>query len=284
MKKHWYTALTACVVLALLCAPVLASPDSERREKAKYTWKLATLAPKGVGWAIHTNNFLIPWVEEVSKGDVYIKVYWGGVMGDEKSVIHKMHVGQLQGGGFSGQGAALLCPEFAVFELPFLFRNWEEVDFIKDQMTATMDKYMAEQGFKLLLWNDQDFDQLYSTKYRFDKMEDFKKAKFFTWYGPLEVAVLQKLGANPIPVDVPEAPTMIRQHVADSAVAPALFVVGAQMYNVIKYVNPVKIRYSPSPVVGDPGRLETASRELPGKICQGPLPAGEGVQRSHPGR
>ncbi len=170
-------------------------------------------------------------------------------MGDEKSVINKMGVGQLQGAGFSGQGTVLLCPEFAVMELPFLFNNWAEVDYIKDKMTETMDVYMAKKGVKLLLWNDQDFDQIYSVKYKFDSLDQFPKAKFFTWYGTVEEAVFRRLGTSPIVVDVPEAPTAVRQGIADSAIGPSLFMIGAQMYSVIRYVNPVKIRYSPSPIV-----------------------------------
>jgi TRAP-type C4-dicarboxylate transport system substrate-binding protein len=216
---------------------------------ASQIWKVATLAPKGVGWAIHTENLLLPWVKETSSGDVYIKIYWGGIMGDEKAVISKMRMGQLQGGGFSGQGATLLCPEFAVMQLPFMFNDWEEVDHIKDKMTVAMDTYMDKHGFKLLLWNDQDFDQIYSTRSPLGTLAQLRRARFFTWYGRLEEEVFKAMGITPITVETTEAPTALRQNVADSAIAPALFVVGAQLYASVKYVNPVRIRYSPGPVV-----------------------------------
>ncbi|MEW5734870.1 MAG: TRAP transporter substrate-binding protein DctP [Thermodesulfobacteriota bacterium] len=237
----------AAVLLCAAVAPALA--QDKDAEKAKYIWKMATLAPKGVGWAIHVNNLLLPWVKKMSNGEVYIKIYWGGVMGDEDAAIKKMSIGQLQGGGFSGQGATMLCPEFAVFELPFLFNDYGEVDYIKDTMTESMDKQMEKYGVKFLMWGDQDFDQIYSTRWPLNKLDEFRKAKFFTWYGELEAEVFKKLGVVPITIDVPEAPTAVRQGIADSAIAPSIFMVGTQMYNIVKYVNPVKIRYSPGPIV-----------------------------------
>jgi TRAP-type C4-dicarboxylate transport system substrate-binding protein len=65
----------------------------------------------------------------------------------------------------------------------------------------------------------------------------------------MESRLLSRLGATPIPVNAPEAATAVRQGVADSALSPAIFIVATQMYPMIKYVNPAKIRYSPAPII-----------------------------------
>jgi TRAP-type C4-dicarboxylate transport system substrate-binding protein len=219
---------------------------AQPRQLATHRWKFATLAPDGVGWARHIKGVVLPAVKDVMQGDMAIQVYWGGVMGDEPEYIQKMRINQLQGAGFTGSGAALVCPEITILELPFLFNNYKEVDFIKSRMSATFDGLFRERGFFMLALVDQDFDQIYGLHKPIAKAEDFQGVRFVEWYGVLEAEMLKMLGARPITVGVPEISSATRQGVVDAAIGPGLWVVGAQLYTVIKYINPIKIRYSPS--------------------------------------
>lgn len=236
----------SCCALSLLFCCVIATPSYARPAGGEIRWKLATLAPKGVGWAQHIEHVLLPAIDQATDNALQMKWYWGGIMGDDEDFIKKMRINQLQGMGFSGQGITIACPAMAVIELPFLFENADEVDHIKNTMRSDFDALLADSGFVLLHWVDQDFDQIYSVQMPFDSVEDFKHSKFLTWYGPLEEKLLARLGASPIPVNVPEVATSVRQGIVDSMVAPAIWMVGSQMYGVVKFINPVHIRYSPA--------------------------------------
>ena len=229
----------AALIIPVFTAPAIAGDD-------QFYWKFATLAPDGVGWARQLKIHVLPVVEEVTKGTVKTKIYWGGVMGDDEDIIKKMRIGQLDGAGLSGQGVTLACQPMSVVELPFLFQSWEEVDHIKSKMRPQFDQMLADDGYMAISWNDQDFDQIFSTKRPMSCLNDFKESKFITWYGPIEETLLTSLGAHPVKVNVPEAATSVRQGIVDAAIAPAAFVVGSQLYSKISYVNPVKIRYSPA--------------------------------------
>ncbi|MFH2099439.1 MAG: TRAP transporter substrate-binding protein DctP, partial [Pseudomonadota bacterium] len=149
----------------------------------------------------------------------------------------------------AAQGTVLACPEMAVLELPFLFNDYGEVDHIRDTMLSDFEKYMEVQGFKFVAWIDQDFDQIYSTKYPISKLSDFARARFVTWFGPLEQVMLQRLGAAPIPVNVPEIAASVRQGIVDAQFSPAIWMVGTQMYSVVRFVNPIRMRYSPATII-----------------------------------
>lgn len=239
-------------ILILLLLPVLFlllfSPvnNAQAKEVAEYRWKMATLAPDGVGWAKHIKIVVLPAIKEATNGNMVIKTYWGGVMGDEEEYIKKMRIGQLQGAGFAGQGTVLVCPEIAVLTLPFLFENYAEVDYIKKKMASTFDGLMKQNGYFMLFLADQDFDQIISIKKPLAKLEDFKGVRFVEWYGAIEVSLLQTLGAQPIRVQVPEIASSIRLGTCDAAIGPSLWVVGSQLHTTVKYINPMKIRYSPS--------------------------------------
>ncbi|MDI6798337.1 MAG: TRAP transporter substrate-binding protein DctP, partial [Desulfatibacillaceae bacterium] len=161
----------------------------------------------------------------------------------------KMNIGQLQGAGISGAGALLACPELSVLSLPFLLNNNEEVDYLRTMMYSTFDYYFEQRGYKLLMWMDQDFDQLYSTKYPMDTLEDFRRTRFQNWYGTVEAATLQALGAQPIVTSVLEGHSGFKTGVIDTAFAPAVYYAGSQLFTVMKFVNPLKIRYAPAVII-----------------------------------
>ena len=240
--------VTSFIIVGLLIAPMLFEASAEEikmgKKKAKYIIKLASIAPKGVGWSV-IGDKLIADIFRKTNYEVYIDPYWGAIMGDDEDYIAKMSIGQLDAGGFSGQGSLMVCPESSVVTLPFLFNDYDEVNYIKEKTRSIFDRIAANNGYKLTVWLDQDFDQLYSGKYELRRAEDFKKSKFLTWFGSLEAEVIRALGGSPIPVNLPELPSYMRSGIGDAVIAPAILWVGTQLYTVSKYINPVLIRYSP---------------------------------------
>ncbi|MBT4364771.1 MAG: TRAP transporter substrate-binding protein DctP [Desulfobacterales bacterium] len=220
----------------------------DNKSDKKFRIKLASLAPKNIGWARHIREIIHPEVKKATDNNVRLKWFWGGTMGNDVDYIQKMSIGQLQGAAFTGYGVTLVCPEMSVLGLPFMFNNYDEVDYIREKMMSTFDSYVEKRGYKLIVWADQDFDQIYSVKYKFNKLENFKRALIVTWYGPMEQMLLSELGSSPVPMNVTEITPSIRQGVADTLIAPAIWIIGSQLHSVIKHVNPVKIRYSPAAV------------------------------------
>jgi TRAP-type C4-dicarboxylate transport system substrate-binding protein len=211
-----------------------------------YVVKLGTLAPEGVGWAALIKTVVNPGILKVTNNLIYLNWYYGGTMGDDQDILAKLRNGQLQGGGFSGQGMVMACPEIALLELPFMFENYDEVEYIYSKLRPRISQWFEKHGYHLVLLAEQDFDQVYSTKYPIKTPDDFKKSRFLTWYGPLEERTLKALSASPLPIRVPEVAASIRTGVCDAFISPGIWAVGTQMYTVMKYLNPMHIRYSPA--------------------------------------
>ena len=211
-----------------------------------YVVKMATLAPEGVGWAAIIKNTVNPGVKKVTNGLLQLDWYYGGTMGDDQDILAKLRNGQLQGGAFSGQGLVMACPEMTLIELPFLFQNYDEVEYVYSKLRSRLSKWFEKRGYHLILLAEQDFDQIYSTKHEIKTPDDFKHSRFLTWYGPLEEKSLKAMGASPIPIRIPEVAASIRTGVCDAFITPALWAVGTQMYTVMKHINPTRIRYSPA--------------------------------------
>ncbi len=234
-------------LLQVLCLGQIA--EAGTTGKKTHRWKIATLAPKDFGFSKLAQTAIYPQLEAACDDAIKLKLYWGGVMGDDNDYLRKMRIGQLQGAALSSAGTIIACPEFAVVELPFLFNNYEEVDYIRERMFSTFNYLFAQYGYKLGLWLDQDFDPLFSVEVPIATLEDFKKARFGTAHGPMEEIMFQTLGADIVPMTVPEAPTAFRTGVVNAGLAPTVFILGSQMYRVAKYITPLKIRYSPAATI-----------------------------------
>ena len=242
--KKAFLVLMVIFLSGIVCPPgILAQNDV-------VIAKIASLAPKNVGWARNIRKIIMPAIKRVTKGQLRIKWYWGGIKGDDADYLVKMKNKELDGGAFTGYGVAQAIPEMEILELPFMFKNYQEVDYIRDKMMARFDGFAQKRGLKLIMWADQDFDQIYSTKFRMANLNDFKSARVLNWYGPLEYKMFQELGATDIITKSISATTSaIRKGEADTFIAPAVWMVGSQLYTSIKFINPLKVRYSPSAMI-----------------------------------
>ncbi len=234
------------VFITMLLACFLCLSPASFSQGYEIIWKSGSLVPKGVGYASQINDILVPGILDATEGKLYLKTYYGGIMGDDEDVLKKVHIGQLQAAGSGVQLALLVCPEMGVTNLPFLFGSYDEVDHVRKAMYPVFDELMQDRGLKLLLWLDQGFDQIYSVNHPLANLEEFKKAKFITWCGDIETAFFETMGATAFPVNVPEFNTTIRQGLADAYIGPPIWAVSTQMYSVIRYINNTNIRYSPA--------------------------------------
>ncbi|MDI6795672.1 MAG: TRAP transporter substrate-binding protein DctP [Desulfatibacillaceae bacterium] len=247
MKKLVIIGLAVC--LALACwGPLLRPTLADEGNGGLTNLKFATLAPKGLGYAVQVESLFMPWFAEATEGKVSVRVYWGGVMGNDNEYLQKMRIGQIHGAGLAQLGMNDACPEMLVLGLPFLFRDYDEVDFVREAMFDTFDHYFSQSGFKLLLWLDQGFDQLYSAKIPLRRLDDFTGSRI-PMHGPIEIMTVEALGATPLLIEPSEVPASFRMGMLNTVLAPAIFIVGTQMYTNVHYVNDLKLRYSPGGIV-----------------------------------
>ena len=133
-KRSWFVCLILTSALASL-VPAQAA-----------TLKIATLSPEGTGWMKMlrqaANN-----IEERTNGSVKLKIYPGGVMGDDKAVLRKLRVGQLHGAALTSGGVMQPYQDIVLYNLPLTFRSQEEVDYVRERMDAKLMAGLAEKKF-----------------------------------------------------------------------------------------------------------------------------------------
>ena len=175
----------------------------------QYTIKFATLAPEGSSWLKVMHDF-DKAVREQSGGRVGFKIYAGGVAGDEKDVIRKIRLGQYHAGGFTGVGIGEIAKTVRILDAPFLFKNYEEKDFITDKFDNEFQQALEQGGFVLLGWAEVGFVYVYSNT-PVSTPDDLKGAKMWMWEGdPIAQAAFQAIGISPIQLSITDVTTSLQ--------------------------------------------------------------------------
>ena len=85
------------IVFLMVLIGAIGISNTIAKNKAKYVWKMANVAPEAAFLAEFMKEEIIQRFERVTDGELSIDMYWGGIMGDEEDYIAKMRIGQLHG-------------------------------------------------------------------------------------------------------------------------------------------------------------------------------------------
>jgi len=228
------------VVFAILVF-LLSIPAAQSAEE-NMVIKIATLAPDGSSW-MKTLNTINAEVMEKTKGKVMFRIYPGGVLGDEKDMMRKMQIGQIQGAALTSGGLASIFPEIDVIHLPFFFQNYEEVDSVLKKMGPYFKKGLEDHGYILLGWSELGFNYLLSTT-SVSSVNDLKKAKVWIWQdSPMAKAIFNEAGVAAIPLSVPDVLVGLQTGMVDVVYAPPTGAIALQWFTKVKYLTDVPLSY-----------------------------------------
>ena len=119
---------------------------------AEVTLKYATLAPENTVWA-KTIKKCVDEIAAKTNGQVQVKVFYGGIAGDEPSVMRKLKTGTVDIASFTGQTLGTVVPESRLLELPYFFENTRQIDAVVAKIYPELSKKFMAQGIVLAGWS-----------------------------------------------------------------------------------------------------------------------------------
>jgi len=204
--------------------------------------KIATLAPDGSAW-IESLRALDQEMAQKTNSQVQLRIYPGGVLGDEKDMLRKMHIGQIHGAVLTSSGLSAIFSEMDVFQIPFLFQTHAEVDVVTEKMDAFFKKGFEERGYIMLGWSEGGFVRLMST-IPVDTLDKLKKAKVWTWSdSPMAKIIFDEAQVSGIPLSVPDVLVGLQTGLVDVVYAPPSGAIALQWFTKIKYITDVPLLY-----------------------------------------
>lgn len=197
--------------------------------------KFATLAPEGSTWT-NVLRDVDKELQEKSVGKIRLKIYAGGVSGDEKDVVRKMRINQIHCAAFTGVGLGEILSDVRIFDLPFFLREYKEIDNIRDKFTARFAEKFDEKGYIFLGWTEVGFVHFYSTV-NIKTMNDLRSAKMWMWEGdPLAQALFDAIQLSPIPLSITDVVTSLQTGLVQSIYVSPLGIIALQWYPKVKYM------------------------------------------------
>jgi TRAP-type C4-dicarboxylate transport system substrate-binding protein len=222
------------LVICLLAASTL----SARAE----TLKLATLAPDGSVWYTALQTMAEDW-RRISNGTIDVRIYPGGVAGDDSVMVRKMRIGQLNGSALTGDGMASIAPEMRIFQMPMLIRDDAELDYLRDRLSADLEAIAVAQGFKILAWSDVGWVYLFSTTSIADP-DAARRVRM--WIATGDTSWLQALkgaGYKPVALPTTEILSGLQSGLIDAFNTPPVAALSSQWFGLAK--NMMDLRWSP---------------------------------------
>ena len=224
----------------LLLAVALAAPGAAR--SAPMVVKMATLAPEGSSWYRVLQEMGEEW-RKASGGTVTLRIYPGGVAGDEDAVIRKMRVGQIQAAAITGIGLAYLEPSFYALHIPMMYESDEEFDFVRDRYAPVLERKLEEKGFVVLNWGDAGWVRFFS-KTPVVTPAEAKELKLFQWSGDTNLVQLYKeTGFHPVPLSTNDLLPSLQTGMVNGFSSTPLAALAFQWFGLAPHM--ADLRYAP---------------------------------------
>lgn len=239
--------LVLLLLLHVLLAELILLPDRSHCEK-KFYIKFATIAPEGSTWLKHMRR-LDKTLRTKSEGQIGFRIYAGGIAGDELDVLRKIRIGQIHCASFSGVGLAQILPMVRILDLPFLFRNYQEIDLVHSELQDFFSAAFRKKGFEFVAWAEVGNVYLFSRK-PIRKVPDLRGLKIWTWYGdPISKEFFSLLGTNPIPLTITDVTTALNTGMIDTFYAPPLGALALQWHTYVKHMASLPLAHATSAVL-----------------------------------
>ncbi len=222
------------------------------------TIKLATVAPEGSSWMVQMRKGAAE-VAQKTAGRVKIKLYGGGVMGNEKSVLRKIRIGQLQGGAFTSGAMATVYSDLSLYSLPMLFNSLDEVDYVRSHMDTALKKGLEEKGFACFGFAEGGMALMFSQR-PIASLADLKGKKVWVPEGDLpSYAAMAANGLTPVTLPLTDVLTGLQTGLIDVIGSSPLAAIAFQWHTQVKYFSSTPLSYIYALLVVDARAMKKVS-------------------------
>jgi TRAP-type transport system periplasmic protein len=198
------------------------------------TVKIATLAPNGTVWSRILDEQTDAWKRD-TQGRVDVRLYPGGVAGDDPDLIRKMRIGQLHGASLTVKGLTEIDNAFNIFTIPLFFQSPEEMHYVLEVMTPVLRQRLEEKGFILLNWGYAGWVNLYS-KRPIEGQADLQAQKLFMWGGDdASIRIWRAHGLQPVAIPATEVTMAIQTGMIEALATAPLVALTFQWFRQATY-------------------------------------------------
>jgi TRAP-type transport system periplasmic protein len=202
---------------------------------------LGNVNPPKHGTSLASQQF-IDKLAELTGGKVKVAHHHSGSLGGEREVAQQIQLGAVDFGPITTAPLSTLIPEMSVFQLPYIFRDYDHVfkaldgsDTIANYYEAVLDK----RGLKLIGFIAAGYRGIYGHG-AINSLDDVKGKKVRVQEDKILVATFKALGMISTPIAFPEVATALQTRVIDFAEGGVNTFYHNKFYDIVKFVADVR--------------------------------------------
>lgn len=231
--KRTVLLFAALAVLALPALPVIGGGRADAQQPVII--KMATLVPDGSSWFQILKETADKW-KTLSGGRVIVRIYPGGVAGDDADVVRKMRLGTLNAGVLTEVGIGEIDKAVWALGVPMMYSSYDEVDYVLDKVRPGLEAKLEAKGFVSLNWLDGGWTHFFTQK-PVAVPDDLKALKLMTTAGdPQGEEIYKAAGFHPVPLPATEISTALQTGLVTALQVPPQVAVITQYYTNAKYM------------------------------------------------
>jgi TRAP-type C4-dicarboxylate transport system substrate-binding protein len=184
------------LALAALVAGSLTSPTTAQ---APLVIRMATFVPDGSSWFQILKETADTW-KTASGGRVSVRLFPGGVAGDDLEVVGKLRAGKLEAALLTSVGIAEIDRSVHALSVPLLYDSYDDAYYVLEKMRPRLEAGLAAKGFVVLNWADGGWVRFFAER-PVAVPDDLKPMKLFSLAGDAQsVDLWRSAGFNPVPL------------------------------------------------------------------------------------
>ena len=248
-KAFQRSTIGIIVIFALALILVSIQPAFAQKVSLKIACTPSKTHPIGKGLLLFKKN-----VEELSKGEIKVKVFLSGALGGAVDNIQGVQAGSIEMASDNAGSFIPFCPEFDIWSLPFLWKSPEQIhEFVDgpfgDALTAALEKRLGITSFGYSTSASRQIE----AKVPIYKVEDMKGLKIRVMNDPGLINAFKHMGAIPTPISFKEVYSAAQSGVVDGLETSFVAWISNKLYEVAKYG--IRVNYS------DTGRVYYANKK-----------------------
>jgi TRAP-type transport system periplasmic protein len=199
------------------------------------------------------NIGLAVWKAEIEKatdGRVQCKIYPNAQLGGEEDTTNGLKIGSVDGVFASTGVITPFLPEIGIFDLPFLFKDQDQL--LRATNTVIAKKYNASIEDKIaadiLGWRTLGSRNMWNSRRPISSPADVKGLKMRVQSSKIQQATYSTLGALPATIPFVEVYTSMQTKVVDGADIGIADMIPLKFYQVTKYMSMTRHFYIMNPL------------------------------------
>ncbi len=241
-RSGTYRWLTSALLAASL---VFGAGGAAMAQEGEFTLRIGTVAPQGTPWSALLAS-VKKRIEKESGGRIKVKLYLGGQLGSENSLVRRCQSGSVGGIAVSNGALGSAVPELFSTELPFLFSSYEQADRALDASTPLVRELMADKGFVFYMWGENGFRHFGSKEKFMMTPADLRGQKMRAQPAMPHVEMYRTLGASASTIAVGEVTSALANNVVVGFDNTLLYAFATQWHKEVKYMTLSSHIYQPA--------------------------------------